>query len=165
MSKTAKEQMKTGSVDVPLDAWDSTTGESFGGVATPIALAVNQVSPVLEFTRMSSVQLKDTEKTADGKEVEVSRVVPAPVAVAVDDPKKADVSLPIGAIFRKTWAEAKCIPGDRFLIKRFPDAKKKGGRGSGTAMQVYGLKVVYRAPREQPAAITAGTTETLPAAS
>lgn len=147
----AKEEKKTAPIASQPDAFESAQGESFGGVTEILTLAVNEVSPLLTFTRNTSLQLRDSvTDVIDGKPVEreTTKLVSCPVAVADDDPKKTERSLPIGAIFQKTFAEAKIVAGDKFLIKRFPDAVKKGGRGSGTKMHVYGLKVVHRAPRE-----------------
>lgn len=150
----AKEEKKPSLPVAPKDqpdAFESAVGEAFGGVTEILALEVNAVSPVLVFTRNTTLQLRDTvTEVVDGKPVdrETTKLVSCPVAIAEGDERKVERSLPIGAVFQKTWAEAKIVPGDKLLIKRFPDATKKGGRGSGTKMHVYGLKVIYRAPRE-----------------
>lgn len=147
----AIEKPKLAPIASQPDAFESATGETFGGVTEILKLEINAVSPVLVFSRLTVLQLRDTTTdVVDGKPVEreTTKLVSCPVAYAETDGRKMEQSLPIGAVFSKTWAEAKCVPGDKVLIKRFPDATKKGGRGSGTKMHVYGLKVVFRAPRE-----------------
>lgn len=107
-------------------------GETFGGSYARLELAENQVSELLEYVKDSKVQVENE----DGAEM-----VPVPVARTPDG---ILVSLPISAIFRKHWKEANVNVGDKFKIKRYLDAIKKRGKGTGNKLKVFAVKVYER---------------------
>jgi len=121
------------------DPFESAKGESFGGVQAILALPVGGCSRKLEYLREMKLPLKED----DGS----TKLMNVPLAFDTEDADKRQYSMPIGAVFRKIWAEASPQPGDQFYVKRFDDASKKSGKGAGKPFHVYGIKIVQRAPR------------------
>lgn len=119
------------------DAFESAVGEVFGGVYPPLKLNIGECSPRLRFERMQKIPVKEDDGT--------TKLIESPIAINTVDGNQR-FSLPIGAVFRKHWDEAKPNVGDEFLVKRYDDAVKKSGRGAGKPFHVYGIKVVKRIP-------------------
>lgn len=137
----ATEEKKPTNLSASFD--DPSTGETFGGSYDRLELGVNEVSAPLRFVKTTPIPLKNDDK--EGETIVVNCPVCAILNPDGSEPTKQTlVSLPISATFRKHWEEAKINPGCVVLIKRFADAKKKAGRGSGTLMKIFGIKVVSR---------------------
>lgn len=125
---------QTPAVPVQKDDFeDSNTGEMFGGSYVRLDLAEGQVSGLLEYVKDSKIQVENDEG---------AEMVSVPVAKTEDN---ILVSLPISAVFRKHWKEANVNTGDKFKIKRYTDATKKRGKGTGSKMKIFAVKVYARA--------------------
>lgn len=121
----------------PVDDFENPNiGEMFGGTYPQLALGENEVSPLLTFVKNTKIQIENPDKPGEYE------MRPVPVASSGNDGKL--YSLPISAIFRRLWDEAKMNEGDTFKIKRYPDATKKRGRGAGNKMKNFAMKVYSR---------------------
>ncbi len=131
------------------DFENPSVGEVFGGSYARIELAENQVSPLMVYLKDTKLPL---EKKVDVVEngVTTTQTITEIKTVAVcriaADEKAPLLMLPISAIFMKHWKEANVNIGDKFKVKRYPDAVKKRGQGVGNKMQNFALKVYERAP-------------------
>lgn len=119
------------------DFESTTNGETFGGTFKPIELEIGTVSGKLIYVKDSKIVLPKTGD--DGKTI--SETIMTPLARLNDDPESPLMSLPIGTIFKKAWDESHIQPGQCFWMARYPDSKKKSGKGAGNAMKVYALKL------------------------
>jgi hypothetical protein len=111
-------------------------GETFGGQFDRMEILPGEITPYLQFVRISSMILEDI---VDGK-IEAKTVQ---IVVARTEDGKM-YSHPIGAIFIKNFKDAAMVPGDIFLYKRGQDVKIKKGRGAGKEVPSFEIKVVLR---------------------
>lgn len=129
-------------VDASFDFEKATGGEIFGGSYPRLELNPSEVSAAI-------IHRKDTEIPLDDGEDDEGKPKTKMQTVHIGELPSGDlVSLPIAAIFMKHFKEAEIKEGDEYRIKRYADATKKRGKGSGNKMQVYAVLVTNRAETE-----------------
>ena len=109
-------------------AWDEAPGQEFGGKAEVVNIQVGEIAG--PFTYVGHTQMQTdlgaaTVHQATTKEGE-------------------QVRLPISATFVKAVDQAALSFGDTFLVRRGEDVEKKRGKGAGSMIPVYALKVLER---------------------
>lgn len=112
-------------------AWDGSKAPIYGGQTPILEMDVNTTVGPLSYIGTNPM-------TLNGKEVTV-HIGSTPAG----DP----VRLPIAASFNRAMTQADPHEGDKFLVRRFEDVQKKDGIGKGQMMEIYGIRVTERAPR------------------
>jgi hypothetical protein len=100
-----------------------------GGQYDQLKLEIGEVSPMLVYERTTFVNLTNDEGGQESTKSPVARI----------EETGELVSLPISAVFRRHFADAGVSIGERFAIKRYPDAVKKAGKGAGQKMKIFAL--------------------------
>jgi hypothetical protein len=134
MAAEAKEitQVERPYITTP-EAWDQTSGPEFGGQADILAIQIGEVAGPFEYMGHQPMVLEGNKQIT--------------VHLGMDS-RDDTIRLPIAASFLRAIDQAEIIKGDKFLIKRFDDQKKKSGIGKGQNMQIFAIKPTSRAPRQ-----------------
>lgn len=140
-TEAAPGMLENANIDNDFNFETSQEGEIFGGSYARLELNHGNVSCPLIYRKDTEIPLPDQD--AEGNDTTKMQTV-----YVAETPKKELVSCPIASIFMKHFKEAKIKLGDEFRIKRYPDAIKKRGKGSGNKMQVYAVMVTKRAATE-----------------
>lgn len=116
-------------------------GEDFGGSHERVILEVGQWSGAVAFMRFETIT------TGDGEDE--SFRVPLCKAVTGVNPDGSlvlgkVVALPAAATLKRVMKDAEIGVGDVFRIQRYEDTEKKSGKGKGTMMEIYGVRVILR---------------------
>lgn len=141
--ETGNSGIASSAIDLDFNFEKETEGEIFGGSYPRLELLPNQTTTPLCYSKDTEIPLDgdpDPETGAPTTKMQVVHIA--------ETPSGDYVSCPISAIFMKHFKEAKIAKGDKFRIKRYPNAVKKRGKGSGREMQVYAIAVVERAETE-----------------
>lgn len=133
MAKEAQEQQQKERPYITTQAaWDDDDSQEYGGQADILAVNIGEVAGPFEYVGHQPMVMEG------GKTVTVHLGI---------DPAGENVRLPIAASFLRAIDQAEVMKGDKFLIRRGDDVKKKSGIGKGTNMQIFAIKVISRAPR------------------
>lgn len=120
--------------------WDKAPGQEYGGQADILQINIGEIAGPFEYMGHQPMVMEG------GKSVTVH---------IASDPTGEQVRLPIAASFLRAVDQADLFRGDKFLIRRSENVKKKSGIGRGQDMQIYAIKPTVRAPRPQPVAAAA----------
>lgn len=138
VEQQAKERPYLASTEV----WEQHTGPEFGGQADILQLNVGEVAGPFEYMGQQPMVMEG------GKTITVH------LGMTGDD---ETLRLPIAASFLRAIDQAEIQRGDKFLIRRSDNVKKKAGIGKGQDMQIYAIKPIFRAPRTAPSPAAAAT--------
>ena len=116
-------------------SWEKSSGPEFGGQADILSIQVGEVAGPFEYMGHQPMILEGN------KQITVH-------LGATDDGET--LRLPIAASFLRAIDQAEIMKGDKFLIRRFDDVKKKAGVGKGQSMNIFAIKVLVRTPRQAP---------------
>lgn len=114
-------------------AWEKNSSPEFGGQSDILELEVGEIAGPLEYIGFTTMSL-------EGGEVTVHQAI---------TPNGDTIRCPIAASFIRAFDQAAIAKGDKFAVKRNDDAEKKSGKGKGTNMQIYSVKVVSKAQVQQ----------------
>ena len=127
---------------------ENNVGEDFGGQHERIILEVGQWSNSYAFLRFETIT---TETNEDGDAVDSFKVPLCREVVGLNPDKSLKfgkiVALPAAATLKRVFKDAEIGVGDVFRARRDEDATKKSGKGKGTKMEVYGIRVILRAAK------------------
>lgn len=140
MAKKNADQVaaETGAVRSAID-FDNLQGDQSTGKGTILELEMGEVAGPLTITRvMTGVYLSDDK---DAKPC---------TTFDAKDKEGAPWRLPVGAIFTDKMLMLSVCKGDVVYIRREVDVKKEKGRGKGTMMKDYTVKVTDRNPERVP---------------
>ncbi len=137
--KSASEVSEETKVSAPKVDFDSLQGDTSTGKGTILELEVGQIAGPLTITRvLTGVYLSDDK---DAK--------PCTTFDAKDDLGNP-WRLPVGAIFTDKMTMLGVAKGDEIYIRREEDVKKEKGRGRGSMMKDFTIKVTHRNPERIP---------------
>ena len=112
-----------------VEDWDNNPSPEFGGQSDILELEIGDVAGPLTYIGF-------TEMVLEGGAVKVHQAQTA---------NGDTVRCPIAASFIRAFDQAGIQKGDTFATKRNGDAEKKSGKGKGTNMHIYSVKVLTKA--------------------